>query len=45
MRIAQDGTLQVGNYEGAIPHIGEALLGPGGGEEMRQFQRGVPAGL
>lgn len=29
MRITQDGMLQVGNYEGAIPHIGEALFRPG----------------
>lgn len=29
MRIAQDGTLQAGNYEGAFPHIGDALSGPG----------------
>lgn len=29
MRITPDGTLQVGNYEGAIPHIGEALFKPG----------------
>lgn len=26
MRITQDGTLQAGNYERAIPHIGEALF-------------------
>lgn len=26
MRITQDGVLQAGTYEGAIPHIGEALF-------------------
>jgi len=26
MRISKDGTLEVGNYEGAIPHIGEAMF-------------------
>jgi len=26
MRIQQDGTLEAGNYEGAIPHIGEAMF-------------------
>ena len=29
MRITPDGTLQVGNYEGVLPHIGEALFKPG----------------
>ena len=28
MRIQKDGTLEAGNYEGAIPHIGEALFKP-----------------
>ena len=29
MRVTRDGSLQVGNYEGAIPHIGDALFKPG----------------
>jgi len=28
MRIHKDGTLEAGNYEGAIPHIGEAIFKP-----------------
>lgn len=37
MRITQEGTLQVGNYEGAVPHIGEALLGPGAERKCGSF--------
>ena len=28
MRIQKDGMLEAGNYEGAIPHIGEAFFKP-----------------
>jgi hypothetical protein len=28
MRIDKDGTLEAGNYEGAVPHIGEAFFAP-----------------
>lgn len=37
MRITQEGTLQVGNYEGAIPHIGEALFRPGAERKCGSF--------
>ena len=37
MRITQDGMLQVGNYEGAIPHIGEALFKPGAERKCGSF--------
>ena len=37
MRITPDGTLQAGNYEGAIPHIGEALFKPGAERKCGSF--------
>lgn len=37
MRATQDGLLQVGSYEGAIPHIGEALFKPKAEKECGSF--------
>lgn len=37
MRIDPGGRLQIGNYEGAVPHIGEALFKPGMEKECGSF--------
>ena len=43
MRIHQDGRLEIGAYEGAIPHIGEALFIPKSEKQYADFNEAFTA--
>ncbi len=45
MRIHKDGRLEVGAYEGAIPHIGEAILMPEAEKQYADFNEAFTAAL
>ena len=41
MRIQPDGKLSIGTYEGALPHIGEALFTPKASMDCGNFDRAL----
>ena len=45
MRIHKDGNLEAGSYEGAIPHIGEAIFKPAVTKEYSSFSEAYKAAM